>query len=276
MKHYVFVVLMLGFSGCGKISENKDDQSEIKSIRYDLDKRFLMERPKAIDDGKFFDKEGKRMLYGGERESQHFDITDHSLKEDQYHYGIGREHFPALLDPEFISVEEADLIWADTSRFLLAYTDKEAKAYSVEDMTRHEIVNDFLNGKPIMAAYCILADLGGVFEREYAGEVLNFALSGYTYYDDEVWDGFDGFILWDRETESLWWPLIGKAVSGPLKDVNLIELDKNNWVDTNWVYVKKNFPNAMVLKSDQDFDRPEEWRTIEDVSMIRKNFILDD
>ena len=114
------------------------------------------------------------------------------------------------------------------------------KAYSIKDLTRHEVVNDVLNGQPIMAAYCILADLGAIYERNYDDQELTFALSGYTYFDKDVWNGLDGFVLWDRETESLWWPLIGKAVSGPLKEVKLLEMDKSHWKDIQWKYVKDN------------------------------------
>ena len=124
-----------------------------------------------------------------------------------------------------------------------------------------------------MAAYCILADLGAVYKRQYGEQELTFALSGYTYFDEKVWDGLDGFVLWDRETESLWWPLIDKAVSGPLKDVKLLKLEDAKWEDVNWKKVKEKFPNAQVLKSGQDYERPKSWEKIQDVSTIRKHFI---
>ena len=54
-------------------------------------------RPVAIENGKFFESEGKKMLYGGERESDHFNITNYLLKDDQFHYGIGREALPGLI-----------------------------------------------------------------------------------------------------------------------------------------------------------------------------------
>ena len=208
------------------------------------------------------------MLYGGEDSTQHFDITGYDLKDQQFHYGIGRERFPALLEPEFVSIEEADSLWADSTRFLVAYAGNEVKAYSVKDLTRHEVVNDRLNGKPIMAVYCILADLGAVYDRQYGDKELTFALSGYTYYDTAVWNGLDGFVLWDRETESLWWPLIDRAVSGPLKGVELLETDKTHWEDTNWGEIKRSYPNAQVLKSGQDFERPKTWKKFEDVNDI--------
>jgi len=229
-------------------------------------------RPSALKNGKFFEKNGKEMLYGGPKSSEHFKIENLELEKDQFHYGLGREAFPALIDPEFVSVDQADRRWNENQRFLVAYAGGEAKAYSVDDLIRHEVVNDELNGEPIMAAYCILADLGAIYKRQYGDHVLTFALSGYTYYDPEIWNGLDGFVFWDRETESLWWPLIGKAVSGPLKDVKLRVMDESHWEDTSWGDVKKNYPNAKVLESGQNFERPDSWEKLEDVSGIVEKF----
>ncbi len=221
---------------------------------------FIMaQRPLAIDRGKILNEPNKKILWGGEDPSMHFDITDCELKDEQFHYGIGREHFPALLDPEFISVKKADEKWKDDDRFLLAKIGEYVKAYSIEDLTRHEVVNDVINGQPVFAAYCILADLGAMYDRTIGGREFTFALSGYTYYDLKVWDGLDGFVMWDRETESLWWPLIGRAVSGKMKGTEMKVLDKALWKQTTWADVKSQFPNARVLKSGQDFERPVKW-----------------
>ena len=266
------LVLILGLAvllNCKEETKDKQTTEQSQNTEETIKKK----RPVALENGKIFEIDGKKMLYGGEKEDQHFDISDYSLKDGQLHYGIGREKFPALLKPSFISVKEADSVWADSTRFLLARSGNDTKAYSIKDLTRHEVVNDVLDGKPIMAVYCILADLGAIYERNYGDQELTFALSGYTYFDEDVWNGLDGFILWDRETESLWWPLIGKAVSGPLKEVQLLEMDKNLWEDVQWNYIKENYPKALVLESGQDFERPSSWNKIENVSNIRNNFI---
>lgn len=231
-----------------------------------------VQRPLAHERGKFFDLDGKRMMYGGKDSLQHFDISNMELNEEQFHYGIGREAFPALLAPDFISMKVADTIWADTVRFLVGSKNGETKAYSVPDLTRHEIVNDMLGGEPVMAAYCILADLGAIYERTYGDKVFTFALSGYTYFDPEVWDGLDGFVFWDRETESTWWPLIDRAVSGPLKGVELLEMDKEFWEDITWAEVKARYPDAKILVSGQDFERPTSWEKIQDVHDVVEKY----
>lgn len=269
MRNIILLCLAILFVGCKE--QSKKEVNEATGHEETAKKK----RPSALENGKFFEWEGKKMLYGGENENQHFDITDYLLKDEQFHYGIGREKFPAILQPVFISVKEANEVWADSTRFLLAISGNDIKAYSVKDLTRHEIVNDVLDGQPIMAAYCILADLGAIYERNYGEKKLTFALSGYTYFDKDVWNGLDGFVLWDRETESLWWPLIGQAVSGPLKNVKLIEMDKEKWRDTTWKYIRDNYPNAQVLKSGQDFERPSQWEKIEDVNTIIEDYSIE-
>lgn len=272
MKSFILLFAFMVLIGCKNTENKKVGDTKTEDTKATVKPK--KQRPIAFNNGKFFEVDGEKMLYGGKDSTQHFNITDYDLKDEQFHYGIGRERFPALLKPEFITVQEADLVWADSTRFILAYAGNDVKAYSVKDLTRHEVVNDVLNGEPIMAVYCILADLGAIYDRQYGDKELTFALSGYTYYDNEVWDGLDGFVLWDRETESLWWPLIDKAVSGPLKGVELLEKDKANWEDTTWKAIKETYPNAQVLKSGQDFERPKTWKAIEDVSSILENYSI--
>lgn len=258
MKHLLLFSIILLLFACGTTKPQKVSETP-------------KQRPVAYELGKFFEMDGKQMLYGGDS-TEHFDVSNSSLKKEQFHYGIGREAFPALLSPSFSSIQDVDHLWADSNRFLVAHSGNEVKAYAVKDLIRHEVVNDMLDGKPIMAAYCILADLGAVYSRQYGDEVLTFALSGYTYYDPNVWNGLDGFVLWDRETESLWWPLIGKSFSGTLKDVKLLELDQSLWEDIQWGDLKEKYPNAQILTSGQDFERPKEWRTIENATPIIDQF----
>ena len=266
MQKWIIILLCLAWVGCSPESQDSSNTETVAVAPAPI------QRPLAIDSGKFFEQNGRKFLYGGEDSSQHFDISNNELKDGQFHYGIGREAFPALLQPEFTTIEAVDSLWKDEDRFLVAYKGNEVKAYSVKDLTRHEVVNDQLDGEPIMAAYCILADLGAIYERQYGDEELTFGLSGYTYFDPEVWEGTDGFVFWDRETESLWWPLIGRAVSGPLKGTQLQVMDEANWEDVTWGDVKSRFPTAQVLISGQDFERPKTWSKQVDASAIAATF----
>ena len=55
------------------------------------------------------------------------------------------------------------------------------------------MVNGDVVGRLIFAAYCILANLGAVYGREIAFP-LTFAVSGYTYSDQDVWPGIEDAI----------------------------------------------------------------------------------
>lgn len=263
----VLIILVLLIISCN----NKIDSNSYKK-ESDPILQSRARRPVALLNGKITFRDGKKYLFGGEKPSENFDISNSELIDSQLHYGIGREQFPALLQPLFVSVAEADSLWENKSRFLLVKEGKVEKAYAVKDLSHHEVVNDQLNGRPIMAAYCILADLAAIYERKYGDEELTFALSGYTYYDDKIGNGMDGFVFWDRETESLWWPLIGKAVSGPLKDVRLKEMDKKHWREITWREIKRNYPRALILKSGQDYERPVSWPKLKNLESIRSNF----
>lgn len=210
--------------------------------------------------------DGTRLLHGGEDESMHFDITTFRLDPANLNYGIGREAFPALIEPKFVTATEASEWLGPDERVLAVRINDEVRVYPVELLIRHEVVNDVVAGVPIFAAYCILADLGAVYDRRLGDHTLTFALSGYTYADPDVWDGRDAFVLWDRETESLWWPPIGKAVSGPLVDRPLKLLDEAQWSQTTWREIAGKHPHAMVLQRGQDFERPKQWTRLEDLT----------
>lgn len=246
--------LIMMFSCSSKKETTKDlveNTAEVLAARND--------RPIAADLGKFFEKDGRKYMYGGDDSTWHFDVSNTILKDEQYHYGIGRERFMALIEPEFISLEEANEVYPDSARFLLLQIGEDVRAYGIDLLTKHEVVNDVVNGQPVMAAYCILADLGAVYHRVIGDREFTFALSGYTYYDPEVWDGMDGFVFWDRETESTWWPLIGKAVSGPLLETPLTVYSEENWSQTTWGDIKSEYQELKVLKPGQTMEAPTSW-----------------
>ena len=209
------------------------------------------------------ERDGKSYLFGGEDSSQDFDVTKFRLNPAQLHYGIGREKFAALIAPEFLTAGEANGVFPDTEPVLGLSIDGEAKAYPISLLTRHEVVNDVVGGKPIFAAYCVLADLGAVYDRQLAGHTYTFALSGYTYSDPKVWGGLQAFVLWDRDTGSLWLPTIGKGVSGPMIDVPLQLIPQEDWERTTWSDFKAKHPNAVVLKPNQEMKAPESWKPYE-------------
>ena len=215
--------------------------------------------PVAIEEGKVFEKDGRRLLYGGEDPSWNFDITDFSLDPAKLHHGLGREYSKALFEPRFVMADKANGWLAEDAKVLAVRIGQEVRVYPVNLLVQHKVVNDVVAGRPIMAAYCILADLGSVYDRAYYDCNFNFGCSGYTYASPEIWDGRDSFLLWDRETESLWLPATGLAVSGPMKGEAMKVLDEALWSQTTWGKVKALYPQAVVLDPEQSFEPPASW-----------------
>ena len=221
----------------------------------------------AIDKGWIFHEDNQKWLFGGSQDSWHFNVSNWDLKACQLRFGLGREAFDALIEPQYEPLSAALSLYSDSDRFLIVeQASGIPKTYPISLMIKHEVINDVIDGHPVMVAYCVLADLGAVYTRNYCGETLTFALSGYTYHDPEVWDNIDAVVLGDRDTESLWWPLIDRAVSG---DMNGTQLEKyaGGWQDLTLSQLEQQYDlsNVLVLKTGQHMDIPQDWAPLEEI-----------
>lgn len=200
---------------------------------------------------------GRLWLMVGNRVEDRFDISEFRLNRANLRGNAGREAVPALVEPYFVSAKEASE-WVDEAAQVIAVRmGNDVRVYPIQLMMGHEAVNDSIGDTPILVAYCIQANLGAVYERTIEGRVHTFGLSGHLYYEWKTWDGRLAFVLWDRETESLWWPPRGKAVSGLMIDAPMPLLDTALWSQTTWGAVIEKYPNARVLSTVQRYGIPE-------------------
>lgn len=219
----------------------------------------LVHGPLRPSTRRIVEEDGRRFLVAGSQRDEWFDVTEFRLNPRNLKYGIGRETFPALIKPKFDSAEST-LTWLDDDdRVLAVRIGSNVKVYPIQLLEVHEAINDEIAGQPILATYCVLADLGAIYDRRVGEHTLTFGLSGYTCSDPSVWDGRSAFILWNRETESLWWPPLGKALSGDLIDVPLATIDEQHWSQTTWGEIRAAWPNAMVLQRGQTMTPPQNW-----------------
>lgn len=213
---------------------------------------------------KIYERGGSFFLWAGEEQSTHFDITGWALSPDGLtDWGNTRESFPALIAPPYESIDESGTKYADTEKVIFVKGSSGLKVYPYVLMKYHEVINEMNDGEPIMIGYCHLANLAAVYTRNYCGQEFTFAVSGYTYGEEYTWEGRDGFVLWDRDTESLWWPLIDRAVSGIMKDTQLKKHTQANWGLSTWGEITALYPSAMVLTSDQNWAAPTQWPAYE-------------
>ena len=115
----------------------------------------------------------------------------------------------------------------------------EAKAYPVRILNWHEVVNDSVGGMPVAVTYCPLCGSGVTFSRVVDDKQRSFGVSGLLYNND--------VLLYDRESNSLWSQILGKAVTGPSKGVKLevVPTTHTSWED--WI---ARHPDTLVLSED--------------------------
>ena len=168
-----------------------------------------------------------------------FDLTGALIPVDEIlSGGPPRDGIPAINEPKFESAGEADWL-RDKDRVLALVIQGQARAYPIRILNWHEIVNDKVGDQRFAVTYCPLCGTGVVFSTNIANTSLQFGVSGLLYNSD--------VLLYDRNTESLWSQIMGKAVAGKLKGTLLpqIPVTHTSWKD--WV---KNHPDTMVLSRD--------------------------
>ena len=70
---------------------------------------------------------------------------------------LGKDGIPAILDPEFdpgfLTAQEAQINMRDGERVLGVSINGESKAYPLNLLSRHEIVNDTVGGQPVAVTW---------------------------------------------------------------------------------------------------------------------------
>ena len=153
--------------------------------------------------------------------------------------GVGRDGIPPIDDPSFASVGAAREWLADAEPVIALEHGGEAKAYPLQILIWHEIVNDDIAGLPVAATYCPLCNSALVFERELDGALYDFGVSGNLRNSD--------LIMWDRQTESWWQQLTGEAIAGELAGARLRVVPAQI---VSWGVFADAYPDGLVL------DRP--------------------
>ncbi|QZY29124.1 DUF3179 domain-containing protein [Nocardioides coralli] len=151
---------------------------------------------------------------------------------------------PPIDAPKFQPVDEVDWL-VDDDPVLSLQIEDEAKAYPLQVMTWHEIVNDTVGGVPVAVTYCPLCNSGVAFERVVDGERYDFGTSGLLYADN--------LVMYDRQTRSLWPQLTGLASVGELTGTQLTAIPLGV---TGFAQFREAFPQGKVLTRDTGFERP--------------------
>jgi len=176
--------------------------------------------------------------------SNGFSMDPHNVPLEEIQAGgPPKDGIPALMNPKFVSADEVDFL-SDEDRILGIQGQTQAKAYPLAILNWHELVNDTLEGKPVLISYCPLCGSGVGFLRTVKGRVLTFGVSGLLFQSD--------VLMYDYQTESLWSQLSTQAVTGPMTGHRLKPIFLEH---TTWEAWRQKYPQTVVLSTDTGFTR---------------------
>ena len=157
--------------------------------------------------------------------------------------GPPRDGIPSLDNPLFVTADKARFL-RPNDRILGVELNGIERAYPIRILNFHEIVNDIIDGQPLVITYCPLCGSGMAFESTIDGKHLKFGVSGLLYNSD--------VLLYDRQSASLWSQIAKTAVTGKMKGtkLNAIPVAHTTWRD--W---RTRHPETKVLSTETGFRR---------------------
>jgi hypothetical protein len=146
---------------------------------------------------------------------------------------------PAIDRPAFTTAD-AVAVWLKPREPVLALTiGGDSRAYPLQILMWHEIVNDVVGGVPVAVTFCPLCNSALVFERRVDGTVFDFGTSGMLYKSD--------LVMYDRQSHSLWSQMEGRAIVGDHAGTKLHMRPANTIAFEAW---RTSHPHGKVLSRD--------------------------
>ena len=97
------------------------------------------------------------LIWGPELDSESVSVPNDSesgaVRELEIVRLLGKDAIPAILEPEFVSMSEADQWMSPGEGVLGVSIGGEDRAYPVSMLSRHEIVNDVVGGEPVAVTW---------------------------------------------------------------------------------------------------------------------------
>jgi hypothetical protein len=173
------------------------------------------------------------------------DFSEHGVPLDEFvGGGPPKDGIPSIDEPRFVSVDDADEFLDAREPVAVVEVENEARAYPIQILMWHEIVNDEIAGEPVAVTYCPLCNSTVVFRRELDGTPVEFGTTGMLRNSD--------LVMYDRQTESWWQQITAEAVVGERTGERLEVLSSQV---LSWREFQRLHPRGQVLSRDTGFDR---------------------
>lgn len=149
--------------------------------------------------------------------------------------GPGKDGIPAVDHPQFLrAIDETRL--SPREPVITLEFGPEPRAYPIRYFMVHEIVNDSIDGKPVIITFCPLCNSAMVFDGRIDGIAHSFGVSGNLRNSDMV--------MYDRQTESWWQQALGEAIVGTHTGKTLRQLP--SWMES-WEAYQTRHPDGLVM-----------------------------
>ena len=158
--------------------------------------------------------------------------------------GPPKDGIPAIDEPAFVSIASA-AEWLKDDEPVISFTvNNTARAYPLQILMWHEIVNDVIDGQPVAVTFCPLCNASIVFDRRVDDQVLDFGTTGKLRRSDMV--------MYDRQTESWWQQFTGTGIIGDMNGVVLKQLPSHI---VSFADFRKHHKNGEVLSRETGLRR---------------------
>jgi hypothetical protein len=157
--------------------------------------------------------------------------------------GPGKDGIPAIDEPRFVSVDKVDFL-EPKEPVIEVELNGDARAYPIQILVWHEIVNDSVGGVPLAVTFCPLCHTAIAFDRRADGRELDFGTTGNLRSSD--------LVMYDRQTESWWQQFGGRALVGELTGHRLEQVPARI---VAWREFKRNHPGDKVLSRETGHSR---------------------
>ena len=150
---------------------------------------------------------------------------------------------PSIDGPEFERATDVGALQPQEAVVTLTLNG-DARAYPVQVLLWHEIVNDTVGGEPVTITYCPLCNTAIGYYRQLGDRIFDFGTSGRLYNS--------ALVMYDRQTESLWAHYTGQAIAGALTGSQLELIPVATVAFETFL---DEHPNGLVLKRPGGFGR---------------------
>ena len=159
--------------------------------------------------------------------------------------GPPKDGIPAIDRPRFVGARVARAWLKPREPVIALRMGKDVRAYPIQILMFHEIVNDTANGVPVAVTFCPLCNASMVFDRRVRGRVLDFGTTGKLRYSD--------LVMYDRQTESWWQQFTGKGIVGHYAGAGLTRIASEIVAFEDF---EAAHPAGLVLSRETGYARP--------------------